>query len=142
EFNNISVATLNTFNMSDDDKQLCFYMLKHLIQRNDGASYHFHILLKLPHIRALAHADVDTGELNVLLRLAKKVNNPIAAKLLLEIPAVAEQAKQDNYYVEEEGQLDLRALAESLESSEQKLHATTEQEDKRATAKYEKSEKK
>lgn len=122
----------------DDRKQLCFYMLKFLIKRNNGVADDLRFLLSLPEIHALAHADVDSGEFNVLLRLAKKVNNPLAATILLEIPAVAAQAKEDNYYAGEEGQLNLRAIVERPKPS---ASPVIEHDDTAEKKEYEKLEK-
>jgi len=107
------------FDIPADDAQLCFYMLRSLIRRNEPAlSEEIGFFLEIPAVHNLAHAAGTTHETNELLRLALTRNNQTAATLLLAIPAVRELAAQHNYYHEErQDALDLRVLAGDIESS-------------------------
>lgn len=102
-----------------DDPQRCFYIIRYLIRRNDHALLDdIRFLLQIPAVRRLAHQPVTAGQPNELVRLALTTGNRVAADILLNIRAVGELAKYDNYYRDEvRARLDLDALVRDCESS-------------------------
>ncbi len=121
-----------------EEAKLLFYCLRNLIRRNEEVfRENILFLLELPAVRCLAHAVVNEGASNELLRLALRISNQTAAELLLTVPAVRELAQQNNYYAGEvRGNLDLRALAQDRESSMIALSAGEQQCLKQASDHY------
>ncbi|KTD62275.1 ankyrin repeat protein [Legionella santicrucis] len=115
EANNLDAV----FDVPAEEAKLLFYIARNLIRRNDAALIDdLRFLLNIPSVKALAHAEVTPNQANELLRLALSVGNQEAASILLNIPAVRVLAEQNNYYREEQqGRLDLAALAADRESS-------------------------
>lgn len=107
------------FDVPAEAAKLLFYIARNLIRRNNAALIDdLRFLLNLPSVKSLAHMEVTANEDNELLRLALSVGNQDAASVLLHIPAVRILAEQNNYYREEQqGRLDLSALAADHESS-------------------------
>ena len=108
------------FDIHDENiARACFYMIRHLIRRNDVTLLEdLHFLLDIPAVKALIHTPVTDRRDNELLRLALTSGNQEAAALLLNIPAVYELAQQNDFYREEvRGLFDLSALARDRESS-------------------------
>ncbi len=108
------------FDIEDAERaKYYFYILRNLIRRNDRAlDDSIRFLLDIPSLKALVHQEITPGESNELLRLAMACNNPIAANLLLNIPAVRELAQRNHFYHEEaRAGVDLRQLARDRESS-------------------------
>ncbi|KTC92178.1 ankyrin repeat domain-containing protein [Legionella cincinnatiensis] len=122
--------------VSAAEAKLLFYIARNLIRRNDTTLIDdLRFLLNIPSVKALAHTEVTPNQSNELLRLALSAGNQQAASVLLNIPAVRLLAEQNNYYREEQqGRLDLAALAADRESSmtaltqgeQQQLQAVTD----------------
>ena len=128
------------FDIADTtEAELCFYMLRNLIRRNDSALRdNIIFLLGIPAVKALAHTEVTRGEPNELLCLALSYNNRMAAGLLDAIPAVHDLAVRNHYYhVEARGIFNLRALAQDRESSMRGLTTGEEKRLKAALLRYE-----
>jgi len=108
-------------NLDTEKKHLCFYILRHLIRRNNYLDKNnFISLLSKPAIRELAHLAITPDKPNELLNLAIAVNNDYAQAALLEIPAVrqlAEESARIEELIAVEETLDLREIAENQESS-------------------------
>lgn len=82
--------------------QLCFYLLRNLIRRNDrDFDDELRFLLTIPSVKGLAHQEITEGHSNELLRLAMFSGNGVAATLLLNIDAVRQLAEESNFYREE-----------------------------------------
>ncbi|KTD58216.1 ankyrin repeat protein [Legionella sainthelensi] len=115
EANNLDAV----FDVPAEEAKLLFYIARNLIRRNDAVLIDdLRFLLNLPSVKSLAHTEVTANQSNELLRLALSVGNQDAARVLLNIAAVRTLAEQRNYYREEqEGRLDLAALAADHESS-------------------------
>ena len=123
------------FNVLDNSKtELYFYMIRHLIRRNDLTCLDdIRFLLDIPAVKALAHTEMTIGTSNELLRLALSIGNRPAVELLIAIPAVRTLAEQNNYYqAEQHAGVDLRQLAQNRESSMTAL--TTGEQERLATA--------
>jgi hypothetical protein len=88
------------FNIEDaQEALLCFHFLKNLIRRNDPAVLNeIRFLLQIPAVKSLAHSAGIMGMENELLREAIRSGNQTAARLLLAIPAVREEAARHRYY--------------------------------------------
>ena len=128
------------FDIIDPEKtQLCFYMIRNLIRRNDATLLDdLRFLLRIPAVKALAHTAVTPGEPNELMRLALTVGNQGAAEILLTIPAVRVLTEQNNFYrTERQRGIDLAALARDRESSMRALSTDEQRRLKKATDKYE-----
>ena len=97
----------------------CFYMIRHLIRRNDRTlDDELRMLLQIPAVRALAHQEISAGNSNELLRLALSTGNGVAAEMLLTIDAVRSLAAAHDFYRAESHQgIDIRQLARDRESS-------------------------
>jgi len=104
---------------SPDEANLLFYVLRHLIRRNDPALRDdILFILEIPRVKALAHQAVSPEHPNELLRLALTLGNQTAAALLMNITAVRELAEQNNYYRDERQRgLDLAEMVRDRESS-------------------------
>lgn len=101
------------------ERTLLFLLTRNLIRRNDeNLIDDLRFLLNIPSIKAMAHTAVTSHQPNELLRLALSVGNREAATVLLNLPHVRRRAEQDNFYRwEQQGRLDLSALAADQESS-------------------------
>ncbi|WP_115705729.1 ankyrin repeat domain-containing protein [Legionella sainthelensi] len=104
---------------SSEEANFLFYIVRNMIRRNDATLIDdLRFLLNIPSVKALAHMEVTPNQSNELLRLALSVGNQEAASVLLNIPAVRMLAEQNNYYLhEQQGRIDLAALAADCESS-------------------------
>jgi len=127
------------FNLNEEQAQLCFYMLRNLIRRNNTTLQDdILFLLNIPAVKALVHTAVTPNQPNELVRLALTTGNQNAAALLLTIPEVRAQAEQNNFYRQESrGGFDLRAVAQDAESSMRALSAGEQLRLSSATARYE-----
>ena len=116
-----------------EEAKLCFYILRNLIRRNDPALLDdIRFLIEIPSVKALLHTAVTPNQPNELFRLALSLGNQDAAEILLTVPAVAELARNHDFYrLEARGGLDLEALARDHESS---MTALTSGEQKRLEA--------
>lgn len=125
------------FDVAEDEAKNCFFIIRHLIRRNDPALMDdIRFLLEIPAIRALAHEGSSESIPNELARLAISIGNRTAAETLLTIPTVRELAEAHDYYSDEtHGELNLKDLAKDAESS---LHALSFREQKRLAAAIEK----
>ncbi|WP_412757517.1 ankyrin repeat domain-containing protein [Legionella bozemanae] len=123
---------------SPEEAKLLFYVLRNLIRQNDPARRDdILLLISIPSVKALAHTEVTLHQPNELLRLALSLGNETAAELLLGIPAVRELAAQNNFYrMEQQGGLDLHALAQNRESAMTALTKGEQQRLKRAITHY------
>jgi hypothetical protein len=127
------------FNLEDDDQShFLFYVLRHLIRINNPEHRdEIQFLLDIPSVKSLAHTEVTPNMSNELLRLALSVGNQEAAALLLNIPEVRTLAEQNDFYrAEQQGQLDLRRLAQDSESAMIALSQGEQQRLQAATARY------
>ena len=131
--------TQAVFNIDEDNAQLCFYMLRNLIRRNDaGVLDDIRFLLNIPAVKALVHTAVSPNQPNELIRLALTTGNQNAASLLFTIPAVRALAAENNFYQNEvQGGFDLRAVARDNESSMRALSTGEQHRLSSATARYE-----
>ncbi|MCC5791217.1 MAG: hypothetical protein JJT82_01210 [Legionellaceae bacterium] len=122
------------FDVSDAQATLCFYMLRNLIRRgsarddapSEQVAERISFLLGLPAVRALAHQSLNGGPENELVRLARRIGNAAACAQLMQLPEVQRHAEQNNHY-QDEGTLDLRALASDRESSMTALNESERQ---------------
>ncbi|MBA2650774.1 MAG: hypothetical protein H0U73_00685, partial [Tatlockia sp.] len=82
-----------------ESSQLCFYILRNLIRRNDPSyDEELRFLLNIPSVKALAH-EITSDNSNELFKLALLMGNETAINLLLKSDAVrgiAPQSKRDN----------------------------------------------
>jgi ankyrin repeat protein len=115
EANNLDVV----FNVTPEEAIFLFYIARNLIRRNETDLIDdLRFLLSIPAVKNLAHMEVSANQPNELLRLALSVSNREAATVLITISAVRILAEQNNYYRDEQqGRLDLGALAADHESS-------------------------
>lgn len=103
------------FNIEDaQEALLCFHFLKTLIRRNDPAVLNeIRFLLQIPAVKSLAHSASSIDLENALLREAIRSGNQTAARLLLAIPAVREEAARHRYYpFEAHASFDFTGLAQ------------------------------
>jgi len=116
------------FDVTGENAQLYFYMIRNLIRRNSPELHdHIRLLLEIPAVKQLAHTAVTPNMPNELLRLAQTTENQDIAAVLLNIPAVQAETERNNFYRNEaRGHFDLRAVAEDRESSMRAL-STSEQ---------------
>ncbi len=131
EYEAFSIQNPNgVFDIEGERAQLCFYLMRNLIRRNDRAfDDELRFLLSIPSVKALVHQELTAGNPNELLRLAMTCGNQEAATLLLNIEAVRRLAELNNFYREEaRNGVDLRRLAQDRESS---MVALTEGEKKK-----------
>jgi hypothetical protein len=124
------------FDISDDEAQYYYFMLRNLIRRGVDRDYgrgdhrpaenlnnEIRFLLSVPAIRNLCHQAVDAdeenqGQENELLRLANRLGNIDAAGILLQVPEVMRIARENNYYQDEvAGDINLEEVAQNRESS-------------------------
>jgi len=127
------------FDVEDaDEALLCFYILRHLIRRNDATLLReMHALLNIPSVEAFLHGLATQCHANPLLRLALSIGNEEASRLLLMVPAVRTLAEQNNYYQDEyRNGIDARAIAQDRESSMRALSAAEQKRLQRATDHY------
>ena len=136
----IALETSNpnaVYNVSDIEAGAGFYILRNLIRRGvdrDYATAEDHLdeirfLLSIPAIKNLCHRSVNEGPENELLRLAMSLGHENAVELLLNIPAVLQLARQNNFYAREnQSGIDYQVLARDAESS---MKALTKGEQKR-----------
>lgn len=119
--------------LEPNENVLYFYIARHLIRRNTHSlNNELEYLLTIPSIKELAHQSVTPHEPNELIRFALSARNRRAAGLLLEIPAVRELASQHDYYRnEQQGDFNLRTMAQDRESS---MKSLTPSEQKRLEA--------
>lgn len=86
----------DVFTIPDRAALNCFYMIRHLIGLNEPAQRaNIEFLLSIPAVQILAHQDLLDGPANELLKLAMKINNRTAARILLAIPAVSDLASAE-----------------------------------------------
>ncbi len=125
------------FDLPSEEATFAFYMLRHLIRRNDrNLEDNIRFLLNIPAVKALVHQEVTPGRPNELFELAMTTNNQQAVSLLLTIPEINRIAREQNYYRNDrqnyrnngenyrnngENDLDIAALARDAESSMQAL---------------------
>ncbi len=108
------ISPNTVFDIAQNYAEFFFYVMRHLIRRNNpNRRDDLILLLEIPAVKNLVHQDN-----NQLLRLALSLNNRMASQLLLSIPAVRQLAEANHYYrAEMQGGLDLAALARDHESS-------------------------
>ncbi len=118
--------------------RLYFYILRHLIRRNDATLLsEMRVLLNIPSVEAFLHHLATQFHENQLLRLALSIGNEEAARLLLMIPAVRILAEQNNYYQDEYcNGIDARAIAQDPESSMRALSVAEQNRLQRAIDHY------
>ena len=127
------------FDLPEEQRaHLCFYVMRHLIRRNDRAlDDELRFLLDIPAVKALVHRELSPGNSNELFRLALSLGNTEAAILLLNIEAVRALAEENDYYrAEAHGGVDLGQLAQDRESSMTALTQGEAQRLKAATDRY------
>ena len=132
-------SPLVVFDILDaEGAKLCFYILRHLIRKNDEDLLdHILFLLEIPAVKALAHIAVTYRMPNELLRLALSQGNQSVAQLLLNIPAVRALAEQNNFYRNEvRAGLDCATLANDRESSMTALSSGEKQRLQEAIERY------
>lgn len=118
---------------SPEQANICFYIVRNLIRRNDRAlDDEIHFLLSIPSVKALTHTAVTPNQPNELVRLALTTGNQAATSILLNIPEVRALTEENDFYrAEMLGQLDLERLSQDRESS---MTALTQGEQKRLDA--------
>ena len=100
-------------NIDDQTVNLCFYMARNIIRRNEEALQDdLAFLLDILKNRDLAHQYS-----NELLQLAIEKNNQSAAGSLYSIESVRILAERHEFYINYEERLDLRLIAQDQESS-------------------------
>ncbi|MDF1684192.1 MAG: hypothetical protein P1U36_06000 [Legionellaceae bacterium] len=88
--------------LSKNETELCFYMLRHLITRNSSEFNNgIKFLLNIPSVQALAHEQVTPGQSNELFLSALTAHNTWAEELLILIPSVRALAEQHDFYHDE-----------------------------------------
>lgn len=88
----------NAVDLNPEEARLCFYMLRHLIRRNDSALLDdIRFLLEVPAVKNLAAKAVSRCQPNELVQLAHKVGNQGAESMLIAIPEVRRQLTITGY---------------------------------------------
>ncbi len=87
------------FDLDPEPALHCFYLLRHLIRRNDVTLLdEIRFLIDIPSVKALLHTEVRPNEANELLRLALCEGNEEAAAILRTVPAVYESCVAHGCY--------------------------------------------
>lgn len=90
-----------TFDISEEQVPIYFYILRHLIRLNGPALMPLiQNLIALPRLQMLLHQSMNGGPENELLCLAFAIGNELAVDLLLEVPTVRFHAQANNLYEE------------------------------------------
>lgn len=107
------------FDIADNQMLFYFYVLRHLIRRNDEALLpDINLLLSIPRLRTHVHLAFNGGPENELLRLALHLGNEGAYQALLNVPAIRALANTHHFYQPHmHHTLTLQALAADPESS-------------------------
>lgn len=106
---------------TQQEAQLCFYMLRHLMRETLASAEeleNIEFLLSLSIVSSILHRPMLEGPTNEPLRQALRLDNRSMINSLMQLPNVAEQARQDGYYeTERSGGIDLRTFSRNKESS-------------------------
>ena len=107
------------FDIGAQQARLFFYVIRHLIRCNKSELLDdIQFLIDIPAVRSLLHTPVTPNQDNELLRLALSLSNEGAAQRLMNVTAVRELARANNFYRQEaRGVVDLRIVARDAESS-------------------------
>ncbi len=119
EFTQTNPNDIFDLRATNQEIQLYYYILRHLIRCNDDSAIeNIQMLLTIPSIKSLLTTSVRGNATNECLRLALELNNQHAAHALIREPAVRALAQQNNFYVtEHKNDFDLSAMANDNESA-------------------------
>lgn len=118
-----------TFNIRADEIPFYFYVLKHLIRRNDEHLMpSIDLLLSIPILTQQLHLSIEQTRRNELFRLANSIPNIPASTALLTLPNVLAEANLYHFYPQDtvDDPLGLRRQAGFRESSMSPLNQSEE----------------
>lgn len=116
--------------LTKQEAQVCFYMLRQLIQKippTPDELDDIDFLISIPIVQSLLHREITPQKPNELFQLTKSLGNHMIMDRLYAIPAVMAQAEQDGFSQEEAKKIGLH-IANAADKSAILAHTSTDKE--------------